>query len=225
MKKLVVAGIMAGLLLGAYARGASVNLAWDPPTNCVDGTPLADLGGYKLYYGSTSRTAKAYSTTNDVGNVTTTTVSNLTGLVYIAVSAYNESLDESDYSDELIWAAFAPNAPAISSYKYAVKTGKLTLTGAQPTKNTDGSSCVGKIGGYIAGYGQVSRTVAPYTNFSESATPSRTLSIPTNSGTWYLSMATTNIWGSIGPWSAELSFGTSLPGKPKLLSVPPMDLR
>ena len=29
-------------------------MAWDTPTTNTDGSPLTDLGGYKLYYGAAS---------------------------------------------------------------------------------------------------------------------------------------------------------------------------
>jgi len=74
-------------------------MSWDPPTTNTDGTPLTDLAGYKVYFGITSQN---YSHTMDVGNVTVYTVGNLTeGLVYyFAVTAYDTSGNESEYSNE-----------------------------------------------------------------------------------------------------------------------------
>jgi hypothetical protein len=65
----------------------------------TDGTPLTDLAGYKIYYGTTSGT---YTTSIDVGNVTNYTLTGLTpGLTYyIAVTAYDKARDESGYSNE-----------------------------------------------------------------------------------------------------------------------------
>jgi Fibronectin type III domain len=81
------------------AFAGSASLSWDPPITNEDGTPLTDLSGYKIYYGTTS----AFYTQNiDAGNVVTFTVTYLTaGLTYyFAVTAYDSSLNESDYSNE-----------------------------------------------------------------------------------------------------------------------------
>jgi len=74
----------------------SVTLAWDAPTTNVDGSPLTNLAGYWLYYG----TASGVFTTNiNIGNVTTYTISNLPyGTYYFAVKAYNSTNNYSDYS-------------------------------------------------------------------------------------------------------------------------------
>src|SRR5262249_45892705 len=53
---------------------AIVTLAWDAPTTHVDGSPLTDLRGYKLHYGTLSGT---YGATVDVGSQTTYTVNGL----------------------------------------------------------------------------------------------------------------------------------------------------
>jgi uncharacterized protein YjdB len=73
-------------------------LAWNAPTTHVDGTPLTDLAGYKIYYGTASG---SYTTVIDVGNVTTSVVGNLTsGTYYFAVTAYDVYGSESGYSNE-----------------------------------------------------------------------------------------------------------------------------
>ena len=74
----------------------SATLAWSPPTTNVDGTPLNDLAGFKVYYGTTPG---AY-TSIVVGAVTTY---NLVGLTkgqtyYFTVTAYDTSGYESDYA-------------------------------------------------------------------------------------------------------------------------------
>ena len=87
--------------LNASAAFASVvTLSWDAPTTNADGTPLTDLAGYKIYYGTSSH---AYSTAIDVGNVTKHMVSNLeNGVVYyFAVTAYDTSGNESNFSNEV----------------------------------------------------------------------------------------------------------------------------
>lgn len=92
------------ILLGATSRveAANVSLAWDPSTNNVDGTPLTDLAGYKIYYGTTSQ---VYAAIIDVGPVTTATVTNLpAGVTYFfVVTCYDTFGVESVFSQELAW--------------------------------------------------------------------------------------------------------------------------
>jgi hypothetical protein len=77
----------------------NVTLSWDAPTTNADGTPLSDLAGYRLYWGTSSR---SYSRQVDVGKVTTYTLSSLTtGKYYFGVTAYDFSGNESDYSGEV----------------------------------------------------------------------------------------------------------------------------
>jgi len=81
---------------------AEVSLAWEAPTNNLDGTPLTNLGGYRLY----CRPADgAYGPGLDVGNVTRTSVSDLEeGTTYcFAVKTYNSSGSESPFSEQLVW--------------------------------------------------------------------------------------------------------------------------
>ncbi len=69
--------------------------------------------GYKVYYGTASRT---YGPPIDVGNVTTCMVPGLTQGVtyYFAVTAYDPSYNESGYSDE-VYGMVASAAPEIVS--------------------------------------------------------------------------------------------------------------
>ena len=77
-------------------------LTWDAPTTNTDGTPITDLAGYKVHYGTSSGN---YSQNIDVGNITTYPVDSLTdGLIYyFVVTAYNVSGNESGFSNEAIW--------------------------------------------------------------------------------------------------------------------------
>ena len=218
---LVVAGMM---LMASLSLCQAVTLAWDPPTNNVDGTALTDLGGYKVYWGHYSR---SYDTTSDVGNVTSGTMNNpsLTGLIYFAATAYSTNSLESDFSIELVWCAFAPTNPVITSYPYSAKTGKLVLSGSAPIKNTDGSSCGTQVVAYIVGYGQTSRGVGDYPYMQTSNVVNQVVNIASNSGTWYASICASNLWGAVGPWSPEITFGTSTPKPPKLKTIVPLDFR
>lgn len=111
-------------------------LSWDAPTTNKDGSPLIDLAGYKVYYGTTSRN---YSQNIDVGNVTTYKVTNLTeGLTYyFAVTAYDTSRNESNYSNEA--------SKTIPSIQYTLSinkggTGTGTVT-SSPAGINCGSDC------------------------------------------------------------------------------------
>jgi fibronectin type 3 domain-containing protein len=72
---------------------AQVVLAWDPNTE-------ATLAGYKVYVGTASG---VYSRTINVGNVTTSTVINLTpgSVYYFVVTAYDVNGLESGWSNEV----------------------------------------------------------------------------------------------------------------------------
>lgn len=78
---------------------ASISLAWDPATTYSDGSPITDLAGYRVYYGTVPGT---YSSSVDVGNMTNYTISNLTsGTYYLAVTVRNLSGTESAYSNQV----------------------------------------------------------------------------------------------------------------------------
>jgi hypothetical protein len=74
---------------------AEVSLEWDANTE-------PDLDGYKLYYGSASR---SYGYIIDVGNQTSFTVVDLVEgeTYYFSVTAYNTSGYESTYSNEVTY--------------------------------------------------------------------------------------------------------------------------
>src|SRR6266511_437701 len=80
-------------LAPALSSAAQVTLAWDANTD-------PDLAGYKLYYGNSSG---SYQFSVDVGNRTSYTLSGLLEgqIYYFAATAYNVSLTESGYSNEV----------------------------------------------------------------------------------------------------------------------------
>lgn len=85
---------------GGSGGGATaiVTLAWNAPTTNADGTPLTNLAGYKVYYGTASG---SYTSTINVGKVTSYTINNLaSGTYYFAVTAYDTVGLESGYSNE-----------------------------------------------------------------------------------------------------------------------------
>ena len=91
--------VVIGLLATLAHAGPGITVMWDMPTNNVDGTPLTDLAGAKIYYGTESR---VYTEVVDAGNTNTLTV---TGLVegvtyYFTATAYNTAGLESDFCNE-----------------------------------------------------------------------------------------------------------------------------
>lgn len=95
-------GGMSGTLTGTDSIDSnginSATLSWDAPTTNADGTALTDLAGYKLYYGTSSGD---YTVSVDVGNITGAIINSLEpGNWCFAVTAYDTSGNESDYSEE-----------------------------------------------------------------------------------------------------------------------------
>ncbi len=80
--------------------GGSATLSWDAPQTYIDGRPLGDaLGGFKVYYGTSSRN---YTHVVDVGKVTTYRITGLSpATYYFSVTAYDRTGNESDYSNEV----------------------------------------------------------------------------------------------------------------------------
>ena len=91
------------------AETVSATLVWPP--NQED-----SLDGYKIYYGSASR---SYSNSIDIGNpipIDGKIQGTVTGLTvgttyYFAVTAYDALKRESDYSAEVVWTATLPKPP------------------------------------------------------------------------------------------------------------------
>jgi hypothetical protein len=108
--------------LGAY----SLTLAWDSD-------PSSDgVTGYRVYFGTTSGN---YTSSVDVGNVTTGVISNLAGGVtyFFVVTAYNASGLESTPSAEVSYTPSLPVPPALQTVGISITPARqivLTLAGA-----------------------------------------------------------------------------------------------
>ena len=89
------------LLNANTVLAGSATLSWTPPTTNVDSTPLTDLAGFKVYYGTSSG---YYTQSININNTATTTyqVNNLTdgATYYFSVTAYDTANNESGYSNE-----------------------------------------------------------------------------------------------------------------------------
>jgi len=93
--------IVAFLFSGAYA--ADVTLSWNNPSGNEDGSPLTDLGGFRVYYGTQSRVYnQPFGQGIDAGNAASYVVQNLSNnsTYYFAVTAYDINGNESTYSAE-----------------------------------------------------------------------------------------------------------------------------
>lgn len=76
-------------------------LRWQPPTQNVDGTPLTDLAGYNVYWGTESRSYGAPHTIGDP-SITEWEVDLPPGRYYFALTAFDREGSESGYSNEVI---------------------------------------------------------------------------------------------------------------------------
>ncbi len=101
----LIISILSGVVFGANKVFAgTATISWNANTE-------SDLAGYKIYYGTSARTGTnpktcglcGYSTSIDVGKVTTYTFSNLTDgqTYYFSVSAFDTSTNESSFSSEV----------------------------------------------------------------------------------------------------------------------------
>ena len=88
-----------GITVSATAAG-SVTLSWQPPTQNEDGSPLTDLAGYKIHWGTTSGNYTSSATLNNPG-ITTYVVENLaSGTYFFAMQSFNSQGLDSAYSGE-----------------------------------------------------------------------------------------------------------------------------
>ena len=80
------------------SSNGSATLSWEPPTQRTDGSPLTDLAGYRIAYGNAPDSLGQKVTLDNPG-VTTYVVDNLSqGTWYFAMTAFDSSGAESDYS-------------------------------------------------------------------------------------------------------------------------------
>ena len=102
LSKLFAIAAILFIATGAYADLGSVALGWDK-------NPEQDVMGYKVYFGTASG---VYGQFDDVSQ-TTASVSDLTVGVryYFAVTAYDSSGLESDYSQEVSTIVSPPSIP------------------------------------------------------------------------------------------------------------------
>ena len=83
------------------ASSSAVTLNWTPPTENTDGTPLTNLSGYDIHYGTSSGNYTQSISVSNAG-IATYVVDNLTpGTYYFSVAAVNAAGTESPMSGEV----------------------------------------------------------------------------------------------------------------------------
>ena len=122
------------LLFSSIESVAQIKLAWDPNTE-------PDVAGYRVYYGTASRT---YGAPINVGNVTSYTVTGLTigATYYFAVTAYDTAdtaYNESGFSNEV--------------YATVTETVRSPTVLSGPTSGITGASCAYTAGGASSNLG------------------------------------------------------------------------
>ncbi len=195
----MVTFVMMLLLITTNVLNASqVSLTWS----------AEDAAGYRLYYGTTSRT---YSWVVDTGSMTSYTVQNLSAgpVYYFAVKSYDSSGHESSYSNEVSFNTGSCTY-TISSSSITVPatgtSGNLTVTtqaGCTWTATT-GVDWVTIISGASgSNSGSVAYTVAPNTTgASRSATftvAGQIFSITQNAGQVFAISASAGTGGAVSP--------------------------
>jgi hypothetical protein len=128
---LAISGLLIFILLLIHnvAYAAQVTLTWDPNTEST-------LKGYKIYYGPTS--GGSYTSSVDVGNKATCTVSNLDSskTYYFVATAYDASGNESGYSNEV---KYTNRAPVASNGTLSVAAG-ASASGTLKATDADGDA-------------------------------------------------------------------------------------
>ena len=76
-------------------------IRWQAPTENVDGTPLTDLAGYVIYWGTSSRDYTGSQTINSPTATEWEATMLAPGTYYFAMTAFDGENNESGYSNEL----------------------------------------------------------------------------------------------------------------------------
>jgi hypothetical protein len=165
---------------------AQIRLAWDANSE-------PDLAGYKVYYGTASR---SYGTPVNVSNVTTYTVTGLTTgqTYYLAVTAFDNAspANESTYSTEVSGAATDPAQTVSitvttnpSGLQFLV--GTTTYTAPQTFSWTAGSSYTLSLSSPQSG---VSGTRYAYASWSDGGAQSHSITVPSSATTYTANLTT-----------------------------------
>jgi len=80
----------------------SVSLSWLPPTQNEDGTPLTDLAGFRIYYGTAPGTYTNSTELNNPGLSSWVVENLIPGTYYFVTTAFNQQNFESAFSNEAV---------------------------------------------------------------------------------------------------------------------------
>jgi Fibronectin type III domain len=80
---------------------SSITLAWVPPTENSNGTPLTNLAGYKIHYGTASQDYTKVASVSNPSLSRYVLDSLPSGTYYFAITAYNSAGIESTLSGEI----------------------------------------------------------------------------------------------------------------------------
>ena len=159
--RLIIKSLIIIIFITQMSYGAYLNLTWNANTE-------EDLAGYKVYYGTLSGN---YETTIDVENITEYKLADLKeGITYyIALTAYDNSNNESEKSDEVSGVAKAPpdiqnptiNVTAPTSYSTYSTSNSTINIGGTASDNVDVTSVTwsNKRGGRGSAFGTTNWTI------------------------------------------------------------------
>ena len=105
------------------------DLTWTPPTTNEDGTPLEDLGGYKIYQGQAPGTYGPPTVINDPAASSYQAEDLPAGDYYFAVTAFDTSGNESAFSNEAFKSVEAAGLPDQPTLRYGWVTEVAFPTG------------------------------------------------------------------------------------------------
>jgi hypothetical protein len=83
------------------AATSAVSVSWTPPTQNADGSTLTDLSGYRIHYGTQTKSYSSAVTVKNAGVTRYELEALPKGKIYIAMTAVNASGAESDFSSEV----------------------------------------------------------------------------------------------------------------------------
>ncbi len=161
----------------SWSTGSAV-VSWLAPTANTNGTPLTNLAGFRVYYGTSSTSLTQSTTVNNMAARSATISPLVPGTWYFKVRAFNSSQVESNDSNlasKTVAGATAANtvgitiAPATGLRTYAttvydvVRSGSTYVRGVAVGRIAVGSPCVAS---FTVGnnYYQVTRSQARYSS-------------------------------------------------------------
>lgn len=133
--------ITALCLQGFSARAASVEVEWDPTTLRIDDSPVTEITGYRLYFGTSPG---EYEHMVEVGTATSSLVEGLAEAqnYYFAATALDSYGTESGFSEEMVWSTANQDADALPDAWEEAQFGSVDVSsgGLDEDADLDGMS-------------------------------------------------------------------------------------